>query len=102
MVTFRSKIKEHPSIYLERGNRSPQTKGAECMPMTWNVILEGITKEKEEEELNFCLVDYKEFTSNPIALQEDWIDTVLTIAATKEKYQVKTVLKTVIGPQEEN
>lgn len=70
--------------------------------MIWNVTLEGTTKEKAEEELDFCLIDYKEFTSNPIAIQEDWLDTVLSITAMKETYRVKTVLKTVIGPQEED
>jgi len=90
------------SIYLEWGNISPQPKGAECMQMTWTVTIDGSTNEKPEEELDFDLIDQKEFTNDPIAIQEDWLDTVLSIAAMRDKYRIKTVLKTVIGPQKED
>jgi len=72
------------------------------MTATWTVILEGTTKEEAREALTFEMVDHKEFTLTPIAIKEDWLDAVLSIAATTEKYRVKSVLKTVLGPQQEN
>ena len=68
----------------------------------WLVILEGTTKDLAMQELTFKMVDHKEFTLTPIAVTEDWLASVLAIAAKTEKYRVKNVLKTVRGPQQEN
>lgn len=72
------------------------------MMKTWTVVLEGTTKDIATEKLTFEMIDHKEFSHAPIILKEDWLVAILNIAAKIEEYRVKTVLTTVLGPQQEN
>ena len=68
----------------------------------WIVKLVGSTKEKMHDALTFELADNTEFANSPIAVQEDWMKTVLATSRINTGYRMKSILKTVIGPQKED
>ncbi len=72
------------------------------MAAMWIVKLVGSTKEKINDSLTFELADYKEFAISPIAVQEDWMEAVLSTSRINTGYRMKSILKTVIGPQQED
>ena len=72
------------------------------MAAMWIVKLVGSTKEKMNDTLYFELADHTEFANSPIAVQEDWMEAVLATTRINTGYRMKSILKTVIGPQQED